>query len=288
VAEETLPDVLAVAYLELLGVDARRGEVDAPTLAAIQRALVTTIPYENVDIYRGRPPAIDPVPCVERVVAGRGGYCYHLNGGLVMLLRWLEVDVTRHVSGVESARFPGPHLNANHMGVTARTPDGAEWLVDAGLGDGPAAPLPLAFGDHEQDGFEYRLRPSTLDTGGWRFDHDPRLSFVGVDFAPAPVTTGAFRAMHTELSTDPGSPFVRQVTVQRRVEGGVEVLRGAVYSVVRPGGVESRYVASGGEWWELVIDHFGLAYGDVPSEERAEMWGRIRESHEAWVAAGRP
>ena len=134
-----LPDALAAAYLERLGVDARKGEVDAPTLAAIQRAQVTTIPYENVDIYRGRPPGIDPVACVERLVGGRGGYCYHQNGALVMLLRWLDADVTRHISGVQGRASAGPHLNANHMGVTVRTPDGAGWLVHAGLGTVPNA-----------------------------------------------------------------------------------------------------------------------------------------------------
>jgi N-hydroxyarylamine O-acetyltransferase len=288
VLKPTLPDELAFAYLERLAVDARRGGVDAATLAALLRAQVTTVPYENVDVYRGRPPRIDPVSCVERIVGGRGGYCYHQNGALVLLLRWLNADVTRHVSGVQGRSSAGPHLNANHMGVTVRTPDGVEWLVDAGLGDGPAEPLPLTWGEHEQDGFTYRLGPSTLDPDGWRFEHDPRLSFVGADFARAAVATDAFRAMHTELSTDPGSPFVRQVTAQRRLDGGIEVLRGGVFSVVRPDGVESRDVESEREWWELVIDHFGLAYGGVPADERAEVWGRIRQSHEDWVAAGRP
>jgi N-hydroxyarylamine O-acetyltransferase len=58
--------------------------------------------------------------------------------------------------------------------------------------------------------------------------------------------------------------------------------------VVRADGVESRDLATEDDWWELVIDHVGLAYGDVPREERAEVWARIRESHEAWVDAGRP
>ena len=85
----------------------------------------------------------------------------------------------------------------------------------------------------------------TLDPDGWRFEHDPRLSFIGVDFARAVATTDAFRAMHVELSTDPTSPFVRQVTAQRRVDGGVEILRGCVCSVIRPDGIESRDLATG-------------------------------------------
>jgi N-hydroxyarylamine O-acetyltransferase len=288
VPEEGLPDALAYAYLDRLGVDVTRGEVDATMLAAILRAQTTRVPYENVDIYRGSPPGIEPVSCVERVVSGRGGYCYHQNGALYLLLRWLAVDATRHVSGVQMRSGAAPGLNANHMGISVRTPDGAEWLVDAGLGDGPAAPLALTWGEHEQDGFTYRLGPSEVDPDGWRFEHDPRLSFIGADFARAIATTDAFRAMHAELSVDPTSPFVRQVTVQRRVDGGVEILRGCVHSVVRADGVESRDLATEDDWWELVIDHVGLAYGDVPREERAEVWARIRESHEAWVDAGRP
>ena len=206
-----------------------------------------------------------------------------------MLLRWLDVDVTRHISGVQGRASAGPHLNANHMGVTVRTPDGAGWLVDAGLGDGPATPLPLTWGGHEPGRLHVPTRAVDARRGRMALRRTtPRLSFVGVDFAPAAVTTDAFRAMHIELSTDAASPFVRQVTAQRRLEGGVEVLRGCVFSVVQPGGTGSRDVESGSEWWEIVIDHFGLAYGDVPAEERTAVWGRVRESHEAWDAAGRP
>jgi len=85
-----LDDALATAYLERLGVDARRNEVDAATLAALQRAHVAAVPYENIDIVRGSPPPIDSASCVRGI--GRGGYCYHLNGGFSALLEWLGVD----------------------------------------------------------------------------------------------------------------------------------------------------------------------------------------------------
>lgn len=287
-SEETLPDALAHAYLDRLGVDARRGEVDSAMLSAILRAQTARVPYENIDIYRGRPPGIDPVASVERIVSGRGGYCYQQNGALYVLFRWLDADATRHVSGVQMTSSPAPHLNANHMGVTVRTSDGSEWMVDAGLGDGPAGPLPLTWGAHEQDGFTYVLGPSQLDPEGWRFEHDPRLSFIGADFSRAAATTDAFRAMHAELSAAPASPFVRQATAQRRVGPTVELVRGCVYSIVRPDRVESRDLESGDEWWELMIDHFELAYDDVPPAERAEVWARLRANHEAWEAAGRP
>jgi arylamine N-acetyltransferase len=284
-----LPDGLAETYLEHLGVRARPGEVDAATLAALVQAHVARVVWENVDIYRGRPPTIDPRSSIDRLLAGRGGYCYHLNGAFAVLLEWLRVDVTRHVSGVHGrgvAIAPGP--NGSHLGITVRTPDGSEWLVDVGLGDGPGAPLPLVFGAHEHDGFTYFLSPSAFDLDGWRLDHDVRGAFLSVDFLRAPATTSDFQAMHAWLSTSPDSRFVRVVSISRRAASVVQSLRGCVYAETSPSGVERRDIESAAEWWGVVVDHFGLAYGDVPADERSHLWDRLRATHETWDAAGRP
>jgi N-hydroxyarylamine O-acetyltransferase len=284
-----LPDGLAEAYLEHLGIRARPGEVDAASLAVLVRAHVERVVWENVDIYRGRPPAIEPLSSVERLLAGRGGYCYHLNGALAVLLEWLDVDVTRHVSGVHGrgvAVAPGP--NSSHLGVTVRMPDRSEWLVDVGLGDGPGAPLPLVFGAYEHDGFTYILSPSTFDPDGWRLEHDARGAFLSVDFLRAPATTSDFLVMHEWLSTSPDSRFVRVVSISRRAAGGIQSLRGCVYSETSRAGVQRRDIESAAEWWDVVVDHFGLAYGDVPADERSRLWGRLQATHEDWDAAGRP
>jgi arylamine N-acetyltransferase len=284
---QQLSDRAAVAYLEHLGVDAARGTVDAATLRALARAHVARVPYENIDIYRGQPPAIEPLACVERVIGGRGGYCFHLNGALVTLLEWLEVDVTRHVSGVQGGGREAPGPNGNHLGITARLPDGSQWFVDAGLGDGPVEPLPLVFGTYEQSGFTYELRPSSFDPHGWRLEHDPRGAFIGADFAAAPARTEQFLEMHQELSTAPTSGFVRIADIMRRTDEGVEVLRGCMHMTTTSAGTESVDVDSEADWWGIVIDAFGLRYGDLPAAERARVWGMVRSAHEAWDAAGR-
>ncbi len=282
-----LSDRAAETYLGHLGVDARRGEVDADTLGAIARAHVARVPYENIDIYRGSPPGIDPLDCVDRIAAGRGGYCFHLNGALAALLEWLRVDVTRHVSGVHGGGPDAPGPNGNHLGITARLPDGSEWFVDAGLGDGPSDPLPLVFGTYEQSGFTYELGPSSFDRNGWRFGHDPRGAFVGADFSSAPARTEQFHDMHRELSTAPMSGFVRVAAIMRRTDDAVEILRGCVRSTIRGWETTSLDVDSGSDWWDIVVDEFGLSYGDLPADERTRVWGMVRSSHEAWDAAGR-
>ena len=283
-----LDDSLATAYLERLGVDVRRGEVDATTLAALQRAHLAAVPYENLDIVRGAPPAIDPVSCARRIVAGRGGYCYHLNGGFAALLEWLEVDVTRHLAGVQgrSAAEP-PGADGNHLGLTVKI-GGTTWLADAALGDGPPEPLPLAAGTYEQDGFVFGLCPSPLVAGGWRLEHDARGAWILFDMAAERATTDDFAGMHMKLSTDPESGFVRVAVVGRRFGQTLELLRGCVFSETTGADVRARDVDSAEDWWGLVLDRFGLAYGDLAAAERGNLWRKVRATHDAWDAAGRP
>ena len=287
--EVTLDDALAASYLEKLGVDAQPGEVDVATLAALQRAHLAAVPYENVDIVLGRPPEIAPLQAARRILAGRGGYCFHLNGAFSLLLEWLGVDLVRHRAGVwgqSFARPPGPV--GNHLGLTA-TVDGGRWLLDVGLGDGPTEPLPLAGGTYEQEGFSYRLEPSPLAPGGWRLHHDPNGSWPLVDVAGEPASSPEdFAEMHTVLSTSTESGFVRIPAVMRRRAGTLEILRGCVFGTNDGSERRARDVETGEEWWAIVTDHFGLDYGGIEPAARAELWERAHAAHEAWDAAGRP
>ena len=278
-----LPEGVARAYLELLGLDLDPGDVDLAALRRLQRVHLERVPYETVDIVRGRPPAIDPLASARRILGGRGGYCYHLNGALSALLAWLRVDVTRHLAGVYGGRVqepPGP--DGNHLGVTVRVGDDDTWLVDVGLGDGPAEPLSLVAGEHVQGDAVYRLGPSPFGDGAWRFEHEPRGGFGGFDVASKEAAIDDFEAMHAFLSTR--SSFATTVTVQRRVGERVDILRGCVHSERSGQDARSREISTSGEWWELVLDHFGVAYGDLARDERAALWRRVRDQHEAWKA----
>lgn len=281
---ERLPDDVAFAYLELLGLELERGAVDAPALHRLQRAHVERVPYETLDIVMGRPPGIDPLASARRILGGRGGYCYHLNGAFSALLAWLGVDISRHLAGVHGGRVqepPGP--DGNHLGLTVRTPDAGAWLVDVGLGDGPAEPLTLAEGEHVQDGYRYRLGPSPFGDGIWRFGHDPSGGFRGFDVAMETAAMEDFAEMHAFLSTQ--SSFATTVTVQRRAGERLEILRGCVYVERSPDGAVSREVTDSADWWGLVVDHFGLSYGDLASGERSALWRRVRDGHDAWTAS---
>ena len=282
---DPLPEDLALAYLDRLGIELAPGAVDLDALCRLQRAHLERVPFETIDIVRGRPPGIDPVVSAQRILGGRGGYCYHLNGAFSALLAWLGLDVTRHLAGVHGGTVadpPGP--NGNHLGLIVHALDGETLLVDAGLGDGPAEPLPLVEGEHDQRGFRYRLGPSPFGAGMWRFGHEPGGGFVGFDVTTQAAAIEDFAAMHAFMSTQ--TAFATLVTVQRRAGARLEILRGCVFTERTAEDARRTEVTSAAEWWELVLDHFGLAYRDLAASERSSLWEHVRDEHEAWRAAG--
>src|SRR5215831_4615258 len=72
----------------------------AESLFALHRAHAELVPYETLEIWLGRPTTVDPVESVARILRGRGGYCFHLNGAFSALLTVLGYRVTRHLGGV--------------------------------------------------------------------------------------------------------------------------------------------------------------------------------------------
>ncbi len=136
-------------YLRRLGLT-HPGPPTLEALTAIHRAQVERIAYNTIDIHLGRPTTVDPYESARRVVAtGRGGYCFHLNGALSVLLAALGFDVRWHRGGVSDGQEPNPFEPfANHLALTvhglptADVPDGV-WFVDAGLGDALYEPIPL-------------------------------------------------------------------------------------------------------------------------------------------------
>jgi N-hydroxyarylamine O-acetyltransferase len=261
-------------------------------LRALHAAHVERIPYEAIEIQLGRPTTVDPYESAERIVARhRGGYCYHLNGAFSLLLEALGYDVTWHRGGVQNRSEPRPvGAIGNHLALTVdglpddRCPDGV-WLVDAGLGDALHEPLPLAEGRYRQGPFVYELRRSEVEPGGWRFEHDPTGSFTGMDFRPQRATTDDFQERHRFLSSSPDSQFVRTCSVQRRDAGGIDMLTGCVLKRIGQDSTSPRTLETQNEWFEALADVFDLPLTDVSRRERETLWARVRDAHEAWLAA---
>ncbi|WP_326586086.1 arylamine N-acetyltransferase family protein [Streptomyces sp. NBC_01294] len=162
--------------------------------------------------------------------------------------------------------------------------EGRSWFVDVGLGDALHEPLPLRAATYRRGPFTYRLSRSGVEPGGWRFDHDPRGTFVGMDFSLAPAGPDDFTEWHRKLSTSPESGFVRIFSAIRRDPHGVDALEGCVLGRTDATGRSQRELDTAGDWFGALTDLFGLTLDDTSAAERSVLWTHVHSRHLAWKA----
>jgi N-hydroxyarylamine O-acetyltransferase len=218
------------------------GPLDAAGLAAMMRAQLFAVPFENLDVQAGKGVSLDPGDIVDKIVRRRrGGYCYEVNGLFAMAL---EATGTPFTMVAARPMFYPARRPRTHMALIARVDD-ADWLVDLGFGSyGPRAPLRLDRLDAEiaQDDDRYRLRReengefvlSAKTPEGWADQYGFHLHpQEWVDFAP----------VNHLNATHPDAIFVRTRLLIRHHPRGRDILIGRTLKRVRGGRVETREIA---------------------------------------------
>jgi arylamine N-acetyltransferase len=263
----------------------------AAALADLQARHLDRVVFENLEIQRGRPTTVDPAESAERIVnAGRGGYCFHLNGAFGLLLTALGYDVERRRGTVQPSAAEA-HRTLNHLvlvvhGLPADGNADGGWWTEVGLADGPRVPLALRAGRTEDEPFDLTLEPSPVFAGGWRLLQDAGAEPGIVDVDAVAPAAGELAAAHERLSTSPESRFVRTVTVQRRRARHIDILRARTLSRVRRGATESRLLEDEVDWYGALTEVFGLDLSGVAAAERHALWQRAVAQHEAFAATG--
>jgi N-hydroxyarylamine O-acetyltransferase len=262
------------AYLRRIRFD---GSVrsDLATLRAIHRAHQYAIPFENLDVLLRRPVVLDVEANYDKIVRQRrGGWCYELNGVMGWALKEIGFEVMRMSAGVMRVRA-GDAVLGNHLCLLVCLDQ--RYLVDVGFGGSLVEPLPLSASEREDR--PYRLGLSELDDNYWRFaemapgDGDA-FSF---DFRVAPADEALLARKCQFLQTDPASPFVQNLVVQRRAAADTHLsLRGRVLAATHATGVDKKLLNSADELVATLRDSFDL---DAP--EAATLWPSISARHEA-------
>ncbi len=98
-------------------------------------------------------------------------------------------------------------------------------------------------------------------------------SVSGFRLRPRAVSVAAFAPHHRRLSTDPESPFVRTLVVQRPYEDRIVTLRSRTLSVRGPAVDSSRVLGA---------DEFGLTLDGARVER---LWALAEAQHAAFVAS---
>jgi len=237
-------------YLRRIGVGHASVEsLDRGALARLQRAHVTTVPFENLaiagdpwDRRSGEGVSLDPADLVEKVVEReRGGFCYELNGAFVELLADLGFEATRNAGRIVGDG--GIELPANHLVPTVELD--RTYVTDVGMGAPKARrPVPLdgtavedeagvawRVVENERPDVDYTVEYRGPDEDSWSdryvFTHEPRpmeyftatcdylssapeSTFTGSTFAIIGTERGHLKLSGRELSrTDRGEETVR-------------------------------------------------------------------------------
>ena len=242
------------AYLTRIRYD---GPTDASpeTLRRLHRAHMLAVPFENLDISRGRKIVVDDALFVRKIVEERrGGFCYELNGSFAALLRALGFNLTLH-----SARVPradgsdGPEFDHLTLRVDLEEP----WLADVGFGDSFIEPLRLELGlEQDQDGRVYRivgdgrtLRMQRLGSNGWKNQYL---------FSPRPRHLEEFAGMCHFHQTSPESHFTRKRICSLATDDGRITLSDLTLIVTRNGQRREETLGSEEVWRQALERYFGL------------------------------
>ena len=188
----------------------------------------------------------------------RGGYCFELNGLLLMALEAFGFTARpllarTHVTGEPSGR--------GHQ-LSLVTLDGRDWVVDVGFGgDTPRGILPLETGrEIVHDGQRLRLvaddRFGTMlqgfKDGGWADFYSFDMGYV----CPADIAYG-----NHFCSTHPSAFFTyARVAALPVPEGGITLFNTTLRHVVG-GDVRVRELEEGEGYIEALETHFGIELG---------------------------
>jgi arylamine N-acetyltransferase len=264
------------AYLHRIRFD---GSVrpDLATLKAIHRAHQYAVPFENLDVQLRRPVVLDREANYDKIVRQRrGGWCYEMNSVMGWALKQIGFEVMSISAGVMRVRAGDAQLG-NHLCLLVCIDQ--PYLVDVGFGGSLAEPLPLR--ESEREDLPYRLGLSEVGDSYWRFAeiaYGDAESF-SFDFRVAPADEALLARKCQFLQTDPASPFIQNLVVQRRTADTHLSLRGRVLTAKHATRVDKKLLNSADELAATLRDSFGL---DTP--EAATLWPSICARHEALFA----
>ena len=245
------------AYLRRTGARAPLAP-SAEALADLQQAHVGAIPFENLDILRGRTISLDLESLQAKLVtARRGGYCFEQNALFQAALEAIGFDVTALAARV---RVGATTVRARtHMLLRVDLPEGP-FVADVGFGaDGPVRSLPL------QEGREHWIGPvgHRLREEGelWVLEGNTEGEWVDLyAFTLEPQHPIDFEMANHFTSTYPRSAFVNALTVQRSWPERRAILRNRELAVREGRFSEATSIRDPEHLLEVLDHHFGLAF----------------------------
>lgn len=228
----------------------------AEVLRALHRAHMLRVPFENLDIPRGRKLVVDQEACARKIVdERRGGFCYEMNGAFAALLQAIGFQVTLLSARVvrQDGSF-GPEFDHLTLRVDLDRP----WLADVGFGDSFVEPLRLLPGIAQKDGSEiYRITEAVnvLQLEKWDSAETWKPQYR---FSLQARHIGEFAEMCNSHQTSPDSSFTHKRLCSRATPDGRITLSDMKLVITRNGNKEERTLCSEEEWRTVLREYFDV------------------------------
>ena len=256
------------AYFARIGYEGD-AEPTLETLRGLHRAHPQAIPFENLDVLLGRPPALDPATLERKLVAeGRGGYCYEHNGLFAAVLEAIGFRVVPLAARVVWNAPVDRIAPRTHEALFVEL-DGEAWLCDVGFGrEAMSAPLRLNTDEPQTTPHgTYRVTPNghelliELQT-----PTDERLPMYLLSLEPQADID--LELSNWWVATHPSSPFVQGLRVARLLEDGGRIgLLNREFTVRGPDGSLEKTVLEPGEVAGVLSNRFDLPFAWSPELE---------------------
>jgi len=258
------PSFDIAAYINRVGL----AEIPAPNengLRTLHTAQFFNIPFENFDIQLGRGINLNPTHLVAKLVDGRrGGYCFELNGLMLMVLRSLGFTARPLLARVHLGEQPS---GRTHQLTLVELGD-RFWIIDVGFGAGGLrCPLPLDTDRTETGpGWAFRLR----DQDPWGIMMQSRENGVWKDsysFDLSHVTTADIALGNHFTSTASTTHFVNNRIASLPLAEGRVSLMDHTLTRIAAGNKTTRRLPPGPEYLTELTKTFGIVldaeYGDL-------------------------
>ena len=242
------------AYLKRIGISGP-GELNLAYLERLQRLHLTSVPFENLDVFYRRGVRTSDDWSVPKIVdRGRGGWCFELNGAFAALLSALGYQVKRLAATV---LYPPVSPTPTHL--TLEVSLDRPYLVDVGFGDSFIRPLPLdSEGPHDGGVAEFGFIFDGDQTSLVSFETDDKVE-PHYRFNRSPAIAADFDEASSWLQTAPELSWTRAPFATRLLDGGPDrvTLLGDRLKFRREGEWSEEAVTES-EWPLLLEKWFGM------------------------------
>ncbi|WP_067830779.1 arylamine N-acetyltransferase family protein [Actinomadura kijaniata] len=259
------------AYLERVGFTGERAPT-LETLRGLQRAHVTSVPFETLEIILGRPIPLDLPSLQDKLVRRRrGGYCYEHTPLFAAVLERIGYGVTglqaRVSMGADKLR------PATHALLRVTLPgDDRVWLCDVGFGSGPLEPIELVDGNEvDFDGWRLRLERGAGYSGEEVWTLHQREPDGWIDrhhFTLEPKYLVDYVVGNHYVSTSTRSPFTARPYAQKFTAEALHQLDDLTLTVTRPDAREVREVRRA-DVPALLAETFGIVLDEADAAKLA-------------------